>query len=213
MMIILSIFLLFFVAFISFLTPTGPITILIFKNSMLGKYGKVIMITIGTSIVHVVACSLSLIIVSEIISEGIIFYSRILSAVVFFILGIHLFMSKPKRSSEIILLRDLPGKDKVKAFLVGFFVTLLNPGIIFSWLAVNTLFVSFGFVVITSLFDIVLLTAFATIGVFAGSFLMMFIVHEYRSAFSDKSIRKLMKLLGFCVIVLSFYFLYTALFI
>jgi threonine/homoserine/homoserine lactone efflux protein len=206
-------FLFFFVAFIAFLTPTGPITILIFKNSMLGKYGKAIMITVGASVVNLVACCLSLIIVSEIVSEGIIFYSRILSALVFFILGVHLFMSKPKRSSEIILLRDLPGKDKVKAFLIGFFVTLFNPGIILSWLAVTTLFVSFGFVAITNFFEVAILTMFGTIGVFAGAFLMMFIVYWYREAFSEGSIRKLMKFLGVMVTILSFYFLYSALFI
>ncbi len=205
--------LLFLVGYVSFLTPTGPITFLIFRNSMLGKYGKAIMVTLGAVVVQFFFCAISLIVINKIISDSILFISRLLSAIIFFILGIYLFISKQKKSEQIINLRDLPGKEKLKSFLFGLFVTFLNPGIILSWLAVNVLFVSFNFITPNNYLDILFLSISAIIGIFLGGLSMIIAVRKNKHLLNDKSINIMAKILGFIIMAISLYLFYSAFFL
>jgi len=203
----------FFIGFISFLTPTGPITILIFRNTLLGKYGKAIMIIFGAAIIQFFLAGFSLFLINTIISEKVITISRVISSIVFLILGIHLIISKPRKAGDIINLKELPHKEKLKSFLTGILLTLLNPGIIFSWLAIITLLISFNYITITTLFDILIFSISALIGVLSGSFLMMFLIHNRKKTISDKIIKKILKILGIFIIALAFYFLFSAIYL
>lgn len=202
---------LFLVGFISFLTPTGPITILIFRNALLGKYGKSMMITFGAGVVQFFFCLISLIIVKEVISESITIYTQLISAVVFFVLGIYLLVSKHEKSDKIIRLRDLPGKEKLKAFLTGFIITGLNIGIVLSWLAIIVLFISFDLLEINGVVGMFTLSLSSFIGLVAGASLMMFLVHKNKRFFNDKFISRLMKILGAVILAISSYLFYSAL--
>jgi threonine/homoserine/homoserine lactone efflux protein len=208
---ILLIILPFLISFISFLTPTGPITVLIFRNTLLSKYGRAIMIILGATIVQFFYSGFSLFLVNEILSETLKATAKIISTFVFLTLGVHLITSKPKKSNKIIRLKDLPTSEKSKSFLIGFFITLLNPSIIFSWLAAISLLISFNILLVTSHLDILIFSTSAIAGVLLGSFTMMYLVHSYRDICSDKINKKILKTLGVIVISLGLYFFFTTL--
>lgn len=200
----------FLLAFISFLTPTGPITVLILRNTLLSKYGMAIMQIFGAAIVQFFFSGLSLFLISEVLSDKLIAASNILSSLVLLVLGIYLIMSKPKRSHQVIHLSDLPESEKLKSFFTGLFVTILNPSIIFLWLAAVAPLVSFNFLSVNNLTDILIFSISAVAGVLTGSFTMMYLIHFYRSIFSDQVIKIVLIFLGIMVIALSIYFLFTA---
>ena len=200
----------FLIAFISYLTPTGPITVLILRNILLSKYGRAIMQIFGSAIVQFFFSGLSLFLISEVLSEKLITASKILSSLVFLVLGIYLIMSKPKKSHQVIHLSDLSKSEKLRSFFIGFFVTILNPSIIFLWIAAIALLVSFNFLLVTNLTDILIFSISAVAGVLLGSFTMMYLIHFYRSIFSDQAIKIVLKFLGIIVIALGIYFLFTA---
>ena len=107
------------------------------------------------------------------------------------------------------------------SFLAQFIITL-KTGVLYLMLsltgysgliAIIVLFMSFNLIAITSYIDILTLSIASLIGICAGGFFMMFIVHKNKDLFSDKSIKLLMKILGFIIMIIAFYLLYSALFL
>jgi len=203
---IMLIFIPFFLGFISYLTPTGPITVMIFKNTLLGKYGRAISIIIGSTFVQFFISFASIILITEIISKKWILYSKIISSVVFIILGIHLILSKGKASEQIISFQDISKKEKAGSISTGILLTFLNPTIIFSWLTAITLFVSFNFLKITSNADYFVFSTSGCLGIVIGSLLMMYLVHIYKKQISEKRINQILSIFGIFLILIGIYF-------
>ena len=173
----------FLIGFLSYLTPTGPVTVLIFKNTLNGKYGKALGIIGGSTLIQIIWSSLSLILITAIISEKLIILSKWISSIMFLCLGVFLIISRGEKSENIIHFKDLSKKEKATSISTGIFLTLLNPTIIFSWLTINTLLISFNLIKIVQPIDYFIFTASATIGIITGSLLMMYLVHIYKKKY------------------------------
>jgi len=202
----------FIIGFISFLTPTGPVTITIFKNTLLGKYSKSIMILLGATIIQFIFSITSLALVNKVISENLTFTFKIISSLVFLTLGCYLLISKPKKSNQIINLKELPKKEKLKSFLTGLLLTLLNPTIILSWIAIIALLISFNYLTATTFFEILIFGLSAIAGIATGSLILIFLTHKYKKLCSDKFVKTILKFLGTLIISTSIYLISTILF-
>ena len=186
---------------------TGPVTFLVFRNALLGKYGKSFSLIFGSAIMEMIYCSIALIFIGAILSHSarIKVFSEIVSIIIFLVIGIYLYKTKPARK-VVVEVEQVSMQEKTESFLTGFILTALNPTIILTWSAVVAALLSLNVLKISNYFDVVLFTLSAGLGTITGTLFMIFIVHRFRINFSPKVIGTVLKLSGIVLVALSFYF-------
>lgn len=189
---------------------TGPVTFLVFRNALLGKYGKSFALIFGSAIMEMIYCAVALIFIGAILSQGtrIKIFSEAVSFVIFFIIGIYLFKTNPNKRQSVEL-GGISTKEKTQSFLTGFILTALNPTIILTWSAAVAVLLSIDLLVISSYFDVILFTLAAGLGTITGTIIMIFLVHHFRLKFSERVIRFILRIIGIVLIGLSIYFFYN----
>ena len=194
----------FLTGFLSSTLALGPVTFLVFRNALIGKYGRGVAMIFGSSLMEAIYCATALTLVSTVLSYNhkIQIFSRAVSFFLFLIIGIYLLKTNLDReiSSGV---KEASKGEKSKSFLAGFVLVALNPTIILTWSAAITVLYSLKIVAISTFLDIVVFALFAAIGTICGGLSMIFLIKIYKINFSRQSIKVILKLFGIILIVLS----------
>lgn len=198
----------FLIGFFASTAATGPVNFLVFRNALIGKYGKSFMMIIGSAIMETIYCTFALTIVGAIIlhSKRIEIISQILTIGILFVISFYLYRTEPSHQPALGI-EGLSAKEGVQAFLTAFILVALNPSVILTWSAAVATLISFKIIIITRILHIVLFAVSAGIGTISGSLTMVFLVHLFRLRFSNKVIRAVLKTSAFAVFGLAIYFL------
>ncbi len=198
----------FFTGFFASIVATGPVTFLIFRNSLLGKYNRAVAMIFGSSIMESIYCILALSVVSSLFLESrrVIFFSRIIGAIILFSIGIYLYKTDINKEIKTGV-RNLSKRERARAFLAGFILVAINPTIILTWSAVATALISFKIITIRTLPDILFFSSAATLGMICGGLAMAFLIRYFKMRFPEKILNNLLKLIGVGLIIASFYLL------
>src|SRR3989338_3345593 len=88
----------FLIGFLSSIVATGPVSILVLKNALTGKYGRSIMIIFGSALMETIYCALALTFVGAFLvkHKKIYITSQIITVFILIIIGIYLFNYKHK---------------------------------------------------------------------------------------------------------------------
>ena len=198
----------FLIGVFSSILGAGPVTLLVFRNALLGNYIKSFSLVLGAAIMESVYCFLSLSIVDYYFyNEFFQVATRFLSVMVFFFIGIYLFRTNLIEDHEIDI-KKYRANNFLSSFLIGFGLVALNPTIILTWSAASAILISFKIIEIVAMPDIVFFTAFAFVGNVSGGLLLVLFTKKFSSFFSKKSILSLFKIIGVIVISISVYFIF-----
>ena len=196
----------FLTGFFATIVATGPVTFLVFRNALLGRYNRAAAMIFGSSIMESIYCVMALSVVSSLFleSDKIRLFSRGISALILFFIGIYLYRTNLNEeiSSGVGQLRK---KEKRKSFLSGFILVAINPTIILTWSAAITALISFKIIKINSLFGIFIFSLAATIGMICGGLSMIVLIRQFKIKFPKKILGNLLKLIGIGLIIASFY--------
>lgn len=202
----------FLAGFFATIVAAGPVTFLIFRDAIIGKYGKGLAMIIGAAIMETVYCILALSVVSSIFLESakVQFFSRIVSSVIFFCIGIYMYKTDLKRDIKSGI-RQLTHKERAMSFLSGFILVALNPTIIVTWSAAATALISFDLITIGTIRDIAIFSLSAGVGIIAGGISMIVLVGLFKMKFPKKAFNRVLKIIGIILMAASIYFLVRAL--
>jgi threonine/homoserine/homoserine lactone efflux protein len=196
----------FLVGFFASTVATGPVTFLVFRNALFGKFRKSVAMIFGSAVMETIYCSFALTIVGVILvnSSSVRLFSRVFSIIIFLMIGFYLFRSehkyKPREEVEGFSIGD-----RTTAFFTGFILVALNPTIILTWSAAAAALISFGIIEVVDLIDIVAFTLSAGAGTIVGSLTMVFFVKWFRMSISEKFIGWMLKVMGIVVFGLAAY--------
>ena len=199
----------FLISFFAANIAAGPVTFLVFHNSLFGKYKKAVSLIFGSAIMEIIYCSIAIIFVGAVLSHStrIQIFSQIVSIIMFFIIGLYLYNSNSSKRLNVGV-EGLSIKEGTRAFLTGFILTAINPTIILTWSAAAAALLSFNIIEITNMFDVILFSFSVGAGAVSGSLVMIFIVHHFRIRLSENIIKIILKVGGIILIGFSGYFLY-----
>tara|TARA_Y100000310_G_scaffold283771_1_gene306009 strand:- start:392 stop:1027 length:636 start_codon:yes stop_codon:yes gene_type:complete len=204
---------LFFIAFITgFIASfpiTGPVSMMILKKTLEGKYPQGIEISLGAALTEIFYCAIGISVVGILVGQTseIKITLGIMSSFLLLFMGIYFLKYKVKKS-EISGIKDFHKTNKKKNFFTGVLLIGLNPTIIFTWSAISALLVGLNLATFRTMNEIILFAVSAGIGIFAGSLAIIFVILKNKRFFSEKIIKNLFKLFGLILISLSFYGLY-----
>ncbi|MDO8508222.1 MAG: LysE family transporter [Nanoarchaeota archaeon] len=197
----------FLIGFLATIIATGPVTFLVFRNSLLGRYNRAVAMVFGSSLMESIYCILALSVVSSLFLESarIQLLSRTISAIILFSIGIYLY------KTDIIKdisrgVRQLTKKEKTRSFLAGFILVAINPTIILTWSAAITALISFKIARVHSLIEILFFAGFATLGMISGGLSMILLIKYFKMKFPKEMLNKVLKFIGALLVITSFYF-------
>lgn len=161
---------------------TGPIALIVFKNSLKGEYRRARGIIIGASIAEGIYCALATFSYSQIIASypHLAYYIRYAGAIFLIILGIIFLMQK------IHVEEDLEtSNDRKRAGLAsGFIIAIFNPALFLTWgSATSTIFAWFKTI---TLWDMILFPIAAAVGIVVWFTLFIEILRKYREKIGEK---------------------------
>lgn len=196
----------FFLGFVASIVATGPVTFLIFKEALLGKYKTSIGIMLGSVSMETIYCSFSLTLVGIILQyiEKLKVISEAVSILVFLIIGVSLLVMNPAFTSSGRK-GKLPKIEHAKSFFTGFILVAMNPTIILTWAAASAALVSLGIIALSTIQQIIAFIISASLGNLAGGLAMIFLVKTFRVRLSEKFIQWALRILGIILIIIAVY--------
>jgi threonine/homoserine/homoserine lactone efflux protein len=117
--------------------------------------------------------------------------------------------SRPTR--EILPLNLFMLKSRRMSYLTGFSIGFTNPLVIFWWLATAKLVSDVGIAPVFTRNVMFTFVIFGGLGLDSYLILLAFIIHRIKHFISDSFIRRTYLVLGFILVFLSLYFLYSGL--
>src|SRR3989344_1850717 len=202
----------FLIGFISAILPTGPASILIFKNAILRKTKNSINLSLGSAILDSIYCFVGITLAGAFIIRYHKFslLGDILGSILLMSFGIYLYKSNPPDEKDS--LKNLIEIKKFKSFFTGFFVAGLNPFLILSWAGISLFLSSIGLIIINAAWKAILFSISVGLGLFIGSLTMIFIANKFSLKKSDEFITNVVKAVGIFVVCISFIILLKSLF-
>ena len=189
----------------------GPVTLMIFRSSLLGNYMKSVSLILGAAIMEAVYCFIALTIIDYYFYDEMFqIISKVLSVIILFFVGIYVFRTKFQENQQINTGKYY-STNFVQSFLVGFTLVGLNPSIILTWSVAAAVLISFGVVEIVLVFDVIIFTVFALIGNISGGFCLVLLVKKFNRFLTPSVINHLFKFIGIIVILFSVYFVFDLL--
>ncbi|GEM_PF-1971569 len=184
---------------------TGPVGVYLTGKGIGGKFRQGFYTALGTAIIETVYCLLA------ILGMTFIFSSRPLKSFTFFtgaaltiIMGVQVYTTEIATKGE----KPVPSYlNRFGDFCIGFFITLLNPGIILSWMIILTFFSMRGIH-----FTLVQGILFA-IGVGTGT-LIWFCIYlkllgTVRKSFTEQFLKSAFKFLSSVLIGIGIYLIWS----
>lgn len=196
----------FLAGFFASTVAAGPVSFLVLKNALIGRYEESVMMVFGSAVMETIYCSFALTFLGAIFLRGakIKFFSEIISIFILFIIGIYLFKTDINKKTNVKI-GKIEDRNKTKPFLTAFILVALNPTIILTWSATTAVLISFKIIEINRLIDVVTFAFFAGIGTILGGITMISLVNRYKLKFSKNLIAKIVSLMGIVLIFLSAY--------
>lgn len=201
----------FLVGFCVSLVATGPVSLLVLKHTLLGRYRKCIPLILGSSTMEAIYCGLALTFVGAVFLQSIHVerYSHLISVIILAIIGLSLLIL-PIEKNYSAKIKSLSFTEKGKSFMFGVILIALNPAIILTWTAITTALLSSGFISLVRPLEMVFFTLFTGIGIFCGSLTMISLVALFKIKIPPKFFILLIRGLGTILLVIAF--LYAFLF-
>lgn len=196
--------------------PIGPVNLEVFQNAVKKNHAQALSVALGASFGDATWATAAFFGISpflkngyNILIEGIFL---LITSVITFILG--LLSLKDARLLEKIEKKEEALAQKLKrkrwAFVKGFTLVMINPLGIASWMIALSFMKKLKFFIpLTLSYEIFfLVTVFA--GAFAYFTLIVLITNKMKSIFSPERTGKIIKVLGYVLILFSLYFMFFA---
>ena len=199
----------FITGFIASFPVTGPVSMMILKKTIEGKYPQGIAVSLGAALTEIIYCAIGISIVGILVeqSSNIKETSGMISSFFLLFMGFY-FLKYKVQKSEISEIKEFDKPNKKKNFFTGVLLIGLNPTIIFTWSAISALLVSFNLATFRTINEIISFSISAGIGIFTGSLAIIFVILKNKRFFSEKIIKDLFKFFGIVLLLLSFYGFY-----
>ncbi|MCX6555769.1 MAG: LysE family transporter [Candidatus Aminicenantes bacterium] len=196
--------------------PIGPVNLEVFQNAIKKQHAHALSIAFGAALGDAIWATAAFFGISpflkngyNVLIEGIFL---LITSVITFFLG--LFSLKDARLFEKIEKREEARVEKIKrkrwAFVKGLAMVMINPLGIASWMIALSFMKKLKiYIPLTLTYEVIFL-----ITVLAGAFsyftLIVFITNKMKSLFSPERTGKIIKVLGYVLIIFSVYFLFFA---
>ncbi len=200
----------FFVGFFGAIIPVlGPASSLILHRALNGKHTEGVAMSIGTSLMEALYCGLGISVIGMFVHGGskLNIWIRGLSSLIFLIIGAYFLSIRSFRMKRTLV--QATYEDVKGSFITGMMMIALNPSIMLSWSAIAALLISFDFINLNSVFNVVLFSIFAGLGIFFGSVSMIFVVKANREKITEKIIRIIFRIVGIVLILLALLGIYS----
>jgi threonine/homoserine/homoserine lactone efflux protein len=129
------------------------------------------------------------------------------AAVILIGLGIHLVLRKPKDASAAAAPAADPNVGNKRSFFLGFTITALNPTVIANWTAAVTSLYGLHWVNFDSGAALPF-SAGACLGITSWFATLLSLLTRFRQAFSGATLDRVIRIAGYCVLVLSLWFVW-----
>lgn len=200
----------FFISF-SLCIPIGPVNIEIFHTALKKHHPQAVCIALGAALVDSIWAVCAFFGISPFLSSR---YTEaaffLFTAVVTGILGILAFKDArfiEKKEEELV---SKIRKKKRWAFLKGFSMMIVNPLGIVSWMiALSFLRRAKLYMPMELNYEIIFFFVVLA-GAFSYFLLIIFITHKMKTIFNTQRTSKIIKVLGYTLLVFSLYFLYIS---
>jgi threonine/homoserine/homoserine lactone efflux protein len=196
--------------------PIGPVNLEVFQNAVKKHHAQALSVALGAAMGDATWATAAFFGISPFLKNG---YNLLIegvflliTSVITFFLG--LFSLKDARLIEKIEKKEEALAQKLKrkrwAFVKGFTLVMINPLGIASWMIALAFMKKLKiFIPLTLSYEILfLITVFA--GAFAYFTLIVLITNKMKSIFSPERTGKIIKVLGYVLIMFSLYFLFFA---
>jgi threonine/homoserine/homoserine lactone efflux protein len=192
----------FLFGFIGSMPVAGPIAALVFSRGIEGRFRSGLGVAAGGALAEGIYACLAFWGFAELLAQYpvMIHISRGVAVVVLTALGIMFLKRKPRR-------REAPRKREGwgGSLALGFTITALNPTLIATWSAAATTLFSTGLVAFRSTLALPFgLSAVA--GIVAWFSLLLWLVRRYRGRFSDRTLNRLIRVMGVFLLGVAVYF-------
>ncbi len=200
------IFIAFITGFIASFPITGPVSMMILKKTLEGKYPQGIAISLGAALTEIIYSAIGISIIGVLVEQSSNLKATlgILSSFLLLFMGIYFLRYKVKES-EISEMKEFSKSNKRRNFFTGVLLIGLNPTIIFTWSTISALLVGLNLATFKTINEVILFAVSAGFGIFSGSLAIIFVVLKNKRFFSKKIIKNLFKLFGVALVSLSIY--------
>lgn len=189
--------------FVGSMPVAGPIAVLVFARGIENRFRSGFAIAVGGALAEGIYACLAFWGFSQLLTRYsfILPASRAVAAGILIALGV-IFLRKKPTPKEPPKTREGFGGG----FLLGFMICGLNPTLIATWSAASATLFSTGLVS----FDPQLALPFgvsAILGIVVWFGLLLFLVHRYRGRFSQRTLDKIIRVMGVFVLAIGLWFL------
>ncbi len=196
--------------------PIGPVNLEVFQSAIKKHHAQALSVALGASLGDAIWANAAFFGISpflkngyNILIEGIFLF---ITAVITFILG--LLSLKDARFLEKIEKKEEALAQSIKrkrwAFAKGLTLVMINPLGIASWMIALSFMKKLKIYIPITLTHIIFFLITVLIGAFAYFTLIVFITNKMKSIFSPERTGKIIKALGYVLILFSLYFMFFA---
>lgn len=196
----------FLSGFIGSIPVSGPIALLVFRNSMQGHYEWAQRIVLGAALAEAGYCALALFGYIQLIQAfpSLASYIRLIGAIFLFVLGIFFLVQKVHIQTEGVTTTERKGAP----FLTGFLIAAFNPTLFLTWGSANSII--FSWLEITGLWDMLLFPIFAGIGIIVWFFILVAVFKRYREKIGERIGNYAIRAAAFIILGSGVYLLFQA---
>ncbi|MBN2399689.1 MAG: LysE family transporter [Candidatus Aminicenantes bacterium] len=196
--------------------PIGPVNLEVFQSAIKKHHAQALSVALGASLGDAIWANAAFFGISpflkngyNILIEGIFL---LITAVITFILGLlslkdARFLEKIEKKEEA-LAQNI--KRKRWAFAKGLALVMINPLGIASWMIALSFMKKLKIFIPITLTHVIFFLITVLIGAFAYFTLIVFITNKMKSIFSPERTGKIIKALGYVLILFSLYFMFFA---
>ena len=196
--------------------PIGPVNLEVFQNAVKKHHAQALSVALGAALGDATWATAAFFGISpflkngyNILIEGVFL---LITSVITFILG--LFSLKDARLLDKIEKKEEALAQKLKrkrwAFIKGLTLVMINPLGIASWMIALAFMKKLKIYIPLTLSYEILFLVIVLAGAFAYFTLIVFITNKMKSIFSPERTGKIIKILGYILIMFSLYFLFFA---
>ena len=201
----------FLFGYVGSIPVAGPISLIVFAYGVTGRARLAIWVAAGGAIAEAVYAYLAFWGMAQLVKRhpSLVADTRGVGALVLAALGAY-FLFRRGRASEPGS-AEAPGRGSKRSFVLGFFVTALNPTLIVTWTAAATTLFSTGVLVDTGASAALPFAGGACVGIIAWFATLLALLSHYRSRFSAGTLDRVVRFVGVAFLALAAWFGWSAL--
>jgi len=196
--------------------PIGPVNLEVFQSAIKKHHAQALSVALGASCGDAIWAMAAFLGISPFLKNGYNIHIEgiflLITSIITFFLGV--FSIKDARILERIEKKEEAMAERIKrkrwAFVKGLAMVMINPLGIASWMIALAFMKKLKiFIPLSLTYEIVFLIVVLA-GAFAYFTLIVFITNKMKAFFSEERIGKIIKVLGYILIMFSLYFLFFA---